>query len=179
MSSPRRILVPIDFSETSLEALRYARTLAQAFDSRVHLLHVLPHPVQWPTETEHRVLVELHQASRAEAELKLAALATEERLDPFATAIAAVTGDVDHAILSYAASARADLIVMGTHGHDAFADFLLRSVAERVVRQAPCPVLIVPHRACRQTVFMFDETARRTLRAASLRAARRTTSGAE
>jgi universal stress protein A len=167
MSSPRRILVPIDFSETSLEALRYACTLAQAFDSRVHLLHVLPHPVQWPMETEHRVLVDLRQESRAEAELKLAALATEERLDPFTTTIAAVTADVDHAILTYAASAGADLIVMGTHGHAAFADFLLRSVAERVVRQASCPVVVVPHRAFQRTVFMFDETARRPMRAAS------------
>jgi nucleotide-binding universal stress UspA family protein len=167
MSSPRRILVPCDFSETSLEALRYARTLAQAFDSRVHLLHVLPHAVQWPTESEHRVLVEPHQQSRAEAELKLVALATEERLDPLTTTIAAVIGDVDHAILTYATSARADLIVMGTHGRAAFADFLLRSVTERVVRQASCPVVVVPHRACQRTVFMFDEAARRPMRAAS------------
>jgi universal stress protein A len=167
MSSPRRILVPCDFSDTSLEALRYARTLAQAFDSRVHLLHVLPHPVQWPTATEHCVPIDLHYESHAEAELKLAALATEERLDPFATTLAAVSGDIDQAILSYAASARADLIVMGTHGHAALADLLLRSVAERIVRQASCPVVVVPHRVCQQAVGMFDETAWRPLRAAS------------
>jgi nucleotide-binding universal stress UspA family protein len=167
MSTPRRILVPIDFSERSLEALRYARALALAFDSRLHLLHVLPHPVLWPTAIENRVLGDLHDHSRAEAELELAALATEERLDPFTTTIATVAGDVDRAILTYAAGTRADLIVMGTHGYAALAHCLLGSVTERVLRQALCPVAVVPHRAIQQAAVMLEETTRPRLRAAS------------
>jgi universal stress protein A len=167
MSSPRRILVPIDFSERSLEALRYARALALAFDSRLHLLHVLAHPLRWPTVIENRVLGDLHEQLRAEAELELIALATEERLDPFTTTTAAVAGDVDHAILTYAARTRADLIVMGTHGYAALAHFLLGSVAERVLRQASCPVVVVPHRAIQPAAFLDDETGLRPVRAAS------------
>jgi universal stress protein A len=167
MPIPRRILVATDFSARSLEALRYARELARACGSRLHLLHVLAGPARWLPGMAEPGVVDLQDHARAEAELELIALATEEGLDPFKTTTAVVAGDVDHAILCHAAEAQADLIVMGTHGYSAIAHFLLGSVAERVVRQASCPVVVVPYRPIRQAALAIDETAVRPMAAAS------------
>jgi nucleotide-binding universal stress UspA family protein len=167
MPAPRRILVPTDFSARSLGALRYARDLARAFGSPLHLLHVLSHPVQWSPEVADPALAAAHRQSRAEAELELIALATEEGLDPLTTTTAVVAGGVDHAILTYARAAGADLIVMGTHGHAAIARFLLGSVTERVVRRASCPVVVVPHRPIQQAAVLRDEMGVRPMAAAS------------
>jgi nucleotide-binding universal stress UspA family protein len=146
MPAIRNILVPIDFSDTSRAALRFAADLAMRFDSRLHLVHVLADPFRqaWAAEAGLAEYAEGLAARREETLVALRALATEEHLDPLRTTTRLVDGVAHHEILEYVRRQGIDLIVMGTHGHGAFAHLLLGSVAERVVRHAMCPVLVVP-----------------------------------
>jgi nucleotide-binding universal stress UspA family protein len=111
----RRILVPTDFSQASDAALAQARELAGALGASIRLVHVLDD----------------------------AAVAGALAADGLGHDAALLTGPVAGTIVEYAQSHAADLIVMGTHGRSGVAHLLLGSVAERVVRTAPCPVLTV------------------------------------
>jgi nucleotide-binding universal stress UspA family protein len=146
MPAIRSVLVPIDFSDTSRAALRYAVDLAKRFHSRLHLLHVFPDPVRqpWVFEAGLAGYVEGLALRREETIVALRALATEAHLDPRHTTTRVVDGAAHHEIIDYARKQGVDLIVMGTHGHGALTHLLLGSVAERVVRHALCPVLVVP-----------------------------------
>lgn len=139
------IIVPTDFSETSLDGWRVACALAPAVDGHVHLLHVCADPPRPPWNTE---VVGVNDAAiaskwRAEAEGRLAAtLPTEPTLGRITRMV--VAGAPHLAILEYAEKTHADLIVMGTHGYGGVKQLLIGSVANRVLHQARCPVLMVP-----------------------------------
>jgi nucleotide-binding universal stress UspA family protein len=142
----RNILVPTDFSETSRAALRYAKDLAQRFNSRIHLVHVVPEPIRhtWAIEPGLAVYADDFEERLEQAHAGLCAMATEAGLDPLYTTVRAVDGSTLYEITQYVRRQGIDLIVMGTHGHGAVVHLLVGSVAERVVRHAPCPVLVVP-----------------------------------
>ena len=138
------ILVPTDFSPGSDAALAWARDLAQQCAARLSLLHVVTDPravgfltpevyVPPAPETQERLLREARE--RLER-----ALPADER-SRFAVTIDARIGEVAETILETAREQRVDLIVMGTHGRHGLAHLLLGSVAERVLRNASCPVL--------------------------------------
>ena len=129
-----RILVPTDFSACSATALDYARILAARFGASLHLLHVLENDflrpmVVDPHTVEAGVLRQLHE------------LLTIEDRERGAVPVVLRSDAVADAIVSYARSVGIDLIVMGTHGRAGLAHLLKGSVAERVVRTAPCMVL--------------------------------------
>jgi nucleotide-binding universal stress UspA family protein len=120
----REIMVATDFSEASDAAVRVAHAYARAFGTRLHVFHVT-----WPEEYG---LTEL-----------FARLAQD--LGPSVPiVVASQRGDAAEEIVSYAKQRAVDLIVLGTHGRTGVTRALLGSVAERVVRTAPCPVLTVP-----------------------------------
>jgi nucleotide-binding universal stress UspA family protein len=150
-----RILVPTDFSDTSDAALDYARALAKRFGASLHLVHVLDDP----TLTEGLVA----EAYVTEAPSNRTAMLEDARShlrDRAAgcTTIEAIFGDTPATIVDYACQSRADLIVMGTHGRTGLAHLLLGSIAERVVRMAPCAVLTVGHVAVpARTTVMVEE----------------------
>ena len=127
-----RILVPTDFSRCSDAALARARTVADGTGAMLHLLHVVDHAypatvLADPQDYESGAYVKLqHRLPGAGPGGILAA----ERSDAPATAIT-----------RYARAHNIDLIVMGTHGRGRVAHLLLGSVAEKVARTAPCPVL--------------------------------------
>jgi nucleotide-binding universal stress UspA family protein len=75
----------------------------------------------------------------------------DHHLDPARVTTAVAVGAPAAEIVRYAREHAADLIVLGSHGHGAFRRFMLGSVAERVIRQAGCPVMVVPHRTQRAT----------------------------
>ena len=134
-----RILLPTDFSDTAQHALDYARELAWRFGAGVHLLHVVPDPMQnWAVEAM-PVVSELAERWKADAERRL----EEVRLDGLRTVRAVRVGHPFVEILQYAADNAIDMIVMGTHGRGPVEHLLLGSVAETVVRKASCPVLTV------------------------------------
>lgn len=147
MTSFHRILVPIDFSPHSVRALEVATDLAHRFDSAVTILHVHepniyagPGSYMMPTSTYERgrpaVLAELEQQlERKREDLHTAGVRDVE--------IALLQGTPYDEIVRYAAENEHDLIVLGTHGRTGIRRALLGSVAERVVRKAPCAVLTV------------------------------------
>jgi nucleotide-binding universal stress UspA family protein len=153
----RRILVPTDFSATADAALDYARLLAGRFGAALQLLHVLDDPFVTEGLAAEAYMTEapvLRSALLRDAQDRLghrvAPLPGVSEIEgtPRASRVDAevLFGHGAKTIAEYAAEREADLIVMGTHGRTGVAHLLLGSVAERVVRHAPCPVLTVKHR---------------------------------
>jgi nucleotide-binding universal stress UspA family protein len=136
------ILVPTDFSPTSEAAVRYAGQLALTFGARLHLLHV---PGRTGEHMEADYPIEQFRAPVARLESFFAA----NELDRLRPTYAIRVGTPAEEIAVYADSLGIDLIVMGTHGRTGIAHTVMGSVAEHVVRIAPCPVLLVrsPKRA--------------------------------
>ena len=139
----KKILVPTDFSPASEKALQYARRLAEEFDAEVTLLHVL----EWDTSSVFAGL----PGAPAFAEEELASVETNLRalIDSTPTTGAAATkstirtGFATHEIVEAAKELDVDLIIIATHGFTGWKYFAIGSTAERVVRAASCPVLVV------------------------------------
>jgi len=141
-----RILVPTDFSATADAALEYARVLAARLGASLHVLHVIDDQYLGGSFAGELYVPEapnLREALKQEAEQLLAQRITprDRELIPATTAV--VVGRSFKTIVDEALSTNADLIVMGTHGRTGIQHLLLGSVAERIVRTAPCPVLTV------------------------------------
>jgi len=141
-----RILVPTDFSPPSDAALEYARMLAAKFGSTLRILHVIDDPSDSsnfvgdgfaPSTEEIRIALVEHARKRLD---HLINLVDRSRYNAHADA---VLGRPAEAIIDYAGATGTSLIVMGTHGRTGLAHLLMGSVAEQVVRTAPCPVLTV------------------------------------
>jgi len=136
------ILVPLDFSESSRSALKYAWSLAQQLGGKL-ILFYSNEPVATPDFAYHPLMKPPEeQAASAERELKL--ICEQEAIDPTQVAQIIVRSGRAHAqITETAESVKADLIVIATHGNTGLKHALLGSTTERVVRHAPCPVLVV------------------------------------
>lgn len=145
MVAIRRILVPTDFSEPAEAALRYARALAEEFGSTLHLMHVVPEPYiyPWGTEISTMPLVDLLTSSEAQAAERLKTLAADTGTLKDRVKTSTAIGTPVDKILQQVADDGIDLVVMGTHGRGAVGHLLLGSVAERIVRRSPVPVLTV------------------------------------
>jgi len=143
MIGPREILVATDFGEPSRAALTYARSMAQVFSARLHLVHVVddlgshPTPPAMPAVDLGRLQIELEQEARSQLE---ALVDDELRKGPIAV-VALTSNRPAAALLAYARDRHIDLIVAGTHGRSGFADLFMGSVAQQIVRSAGCPVL--------------------------------------
>jgi universal stress protein A len=139
----KTILVPTDFSPNSLGALQYAEALARRFGAAVHLLHVCQ-PATLTAATVEAALIALPDA---DAESRSAAAAEMEKVRALIADVPVTTeidlGSPAPCIVAAAVEHAADLIVMGTHGRGPLLHMMLGSVAERVVRAAPCPVLTI------------------------------------
>jgi nucleotide-binding universal stress UspA family protein len=141
MTRIKRILHPTDFSEQSRHAFRLAGALAGDYGAKLLLVYVKPLPVVAPTEvvTLPPEPQDYHDTLRDQ----LDALKPE---DPrVAVERYLLIGDEAAEIIDLAKEEGCDLIVMGTHGRTGLGRLLLGSVAEQVVRKAPCPVLTVKH----------------------------------
>jgi nucleotide-binding universal stress UspA family protein len=135
----RSILVPVDFSKPSLDALPHAHALARQYKAQLALLHVIEpfHPDMLidTTRSQRDAPVAAHE--------RLGKLADATKRDWPKTGRELRAGHPVDVILAMAKRTNADLIVMGTHGRTGFRRAFIGSVAERVVRQAPCSVLVV------------------------------------
>jgi len=147
------IVAAVDFSDTSRDVVQAALALARDGDGRVCLIHAVPHAIRtpWVVDASGVDIDELQCQWVAEAETQLAELAATLRLDPRRVSLDVVVGPATSEILRHADERRADLLVLGSHGHGVIRRFLLGSVAERVLREAGCPVMIVPDRVFRAT----------------------------
>jgi nucleotide-binding universal stress UspA family protein len=141
------ILVPTDFSEPSDAALEYARFLAAKFGSTLHLLHVVEVPIMVGSEIYIAESPDVEAALVEQARKRLAERVLPADRGRFNATSEVVTGATAPAIVEYATQQHIGLIVMGTHGRSGMAHLLMGSVAEKVVRSAPCPVMTVRTRS--------------------------------
>jgi nucleotide-binding universal stress UspA family protein len=139
----KRILVPVDFSESSRRALDYAHRLAVKFDAALHLIHVCEIPSTMTPALDAYAIAYSDWSQRLEDEAEQQLKKIRSAIVDTAVTTEVVCGRPALAIVDAAASNRVDLIVMGTHGHGAVMHALMGNVAERVVRSASCPVLTV------------------------------------
>lgn len=139
-----RIIVPTDFSACAEEAWGLAQRLAAASGAEIVLTHVL---VETPLYSEGPFTMararQVYEAARQWAAETLEQWAAKARGTGLTVRIALRTGVPYQEIVELATNERADLIVLGTHGRGGINRALLGSVADRVVRLAPCPVLTV------------------------------------
>lgn len=142
MIALKNILVPHDFSETSEAAMRYAVELARTFGAKLQVVHVSEKArfelgTEFPLDLE----VNLEDAIRERLSRTMATGGHRELQPSFLV----LSGSPHVEIVRYAKDHAIDLIVMGTHGRGVVAHAVMGSVAEKVVRHAPCPVLTVRH----------------------------------
>jgi nucleotide-binding universal stress UspA family protein len=140
----RHILAPVDFSDYSKKAVEMALTLAQAFGAKLSLLHVVeppPYPVEGyaPSGVAADLLTDLE----AQASRELAQWLPDTQAAGVAVTRYVVIGSPYRKILETAEAEEVDLIVMATAGRTGFSRLVMGSVAERVVRTSPCPVLTI------------------------------------
>jgi nucleotide-binding universal stress UspA family protein len=141
----KNVLVATDFSECSQAAVAQARALAEALGASVHVLHVVTEPLHevWACYAPGAEFLTLTENLQADARERLALLASPDEVTSGRVVLAAAWGDPADEVLKYARAHNVDLIVCGTHGRRGLDHFVMGSVAEYVVRMAPCPVLTV------------------------------------
>jgi nucleotide-binding universal stress UspA family protein len=142
MMEIRAILAPTDFSDFSKQVLKEALALAQTFDAKLLLLHVVeppPYSVEGlgPSSLEVNLLDDLERLANNE----LAGVLPEAQSTGVEVGRHVVVGTPYRKIVEVAEAERVDLIVMSTHGRTGLSHLVMGSVAERIVRTAPCPVL--------------------------------------
>jgi nucleotide-binding universal stress UspA family protein/sporulation protein YlmC with PRC-barrel domain len=137
MNAVKRILVPTDFSATSDVALNYGTELARVLNARLYLLHVTG-----DTGVNFEADFPIAGFNNTPWQ-RLETLAGEPEAQRIETEYALRVGTPDNQIVRYAETRDIDLIVMGTHGRSGVTHMVMGSVAEKIVRSAPCPVLTV------------------------------------
>lgn len=145
MLALKTILVPTDFSDASEAALNYGKAMAEAFGASLHLVHVMEDLLAqaWAAEVYVASMPQLREEIDKESRQRLASMLTDEERRRYRVETALLAGNPFVEIVRYAKAHNVDLIVMGTHGRGPIAHMLLGSVAEKVVRKSPCPVLTV------------------------------------
>jgi nucleotide-binding universal stress UspA family protein len=174
-----KIMVPVDFSEHAALALGHAALVARSFGSRLELVHVVEqvlhsHPSFWSAEPA--LADELHRQSLGTADGLLSEFVRAHEAALGAGVEGRVlSGSLPGALADHASESAVDLIVLTTHGRTGFARWLMGSVCERLLRVAPCSVLVVrgpqptpiPHIARILVAVDLSEPSRRALTAAS------------
>jgi universal stress protein A len=147
MIALRHILVATDFGEPAYAAFVYGRELARAMGATLHIAHVFEGVADRGIgvayfENPADVQREIEESARRRIE---ALLTDEDRRELAARPVLLESNDPAAAIVDHATNAGVDLVVMGTRGRTGVSHLLMGSVAEKVVRLAPCPVLTVRH----------------------------------
>jgi nucleotide-binding universal stress UspA family protein len=143
----QNIVAAVDLTDASHDVFEAALQLAGAQHARVHLIHVVPDALHsaWLLDAAGPDLPEVQRRWTDDSAQRLIAFAAGHDVDPLNVPTAVLVGTPSSQIVNYAHEHTADAIVLGSHGHGVIGRFVLGSVAERVMRQAGCPVMIVPH----------------------------------
>lgn len=132
----KEILVPVDFSDCSRKAFMYAIPFAKQFDATITVLHVAPYIMQSPgIAFEETQIIEDCRKGLDNLTKELSGLAKVRTVFRM--------GNAASEIVEVAREIQADILIMSTHGKSGLMHVFLGSTAERVVRHAPCPVLVV------------------------------------
>lgn len=146
MITLKKILVATDFSEASDVALLYGKNFARSHGAELHVLHVvsdLSNQVMPPGAVVELDTIQTELETEAHKRLD-AIRSAEAGIMPMKTAVLTSPATA-YAIVGYARDEAINLIIIGTHGRTGLAHFFMGSVAQHVVRTAPCPVLTVRH----------------------------------
>ena len=140
----KQILVATDFSEPSEVAVNYGRDLSRSYGATLHVVHVVENMYAFYGAEVGFAAADVERSIEAAVRRDLDATIAKVGGDAIdVRAVVTHGGNVAHAVTEYARNHAVDLIIVGTHGRGAVSRFLMGSVAERVVRSAPCPVLTV------------------------------------
>jgi nucleotide-binding universal stress UspA family protein len=143
---PRRILIPIDFSEHSKHALSYALSIARQFQSELILVYVVEtaiYPAEFGFGQVAMPGVEMEKEFRERGKRELDKLVQNVIKGAVASQTIVSEGHPANEILAIAKKEEINLIIIATHGHTGVEHLLFGSTTEKVVRKAPCPVLVV------------------------------------
>jgi len=138
-----RIMVPLDFSDHSKKALRYALRFAEQFGAELEVVHVVT-PIIFadgmipPVEME-----DLSRETEKHARSELEKIATADGTEHVTVKATVLQGEPYDEIVNHAAESQTDLLLIATHGRTGLQHFLLGSNAEKILRHAPCPVMVV------------------------------------
>ncbi|MFH1216735.1 MAG: universal stress protein [Pseudomonadota bacterium] len=136
MAEIKKILVPVDFSVNTEKLIEFAVFFAKKFDASLQLLNVVENPAAY----EGFVSIQFEEDLKAGMEKKMIALVDESKGRCSGCQGDVLIGDTVDAIVT--AAGKCDMIIIGTHGYRGFEKIVMGSVAERVVKNAPCPVLV-------------------------------------
>jgi len=147
----KKILAPVDFSQHSMEAMRGAMELAKDTGAEIHLVHVIaPHhsfiPLPLATNAEQSRELAREAAMLEQAEQELARIKKDEFGDSKNVSTFAVVGHPVEKLIDYAKEQAIDLIMVATHGRSSTEHLLLGGTTEKIVRNAPCSVLVFRQR---------------------------------
>jgi nucleotide-binding universal stress UspA family protein len=147
MIALKNVLVPTDFGEAAASALNYGRDLARQYGAALHVLYVADDVnARYALDSAPMFLPDVQKEIEEDAKKRAASLLSDEDRAQLKARVAVCTSVSPAAVIvDYARTHAIDLIVMGTHGRLAMSHLLLGSIAEKVVRSAPCPVLTVRH----------------------------------
>jgi nucleotide-binding universal stress UspA family protein len=138
------VLVATDFGPASDPAVSYGREFARTFGARLHVLHVVDNPIVYSgTEAVGVNFAQIQADLEAAARQAMDRTVTAEDREQLRAVSAILTGPPAFEIAEYARVNEIDMVIVGTHGRRMISHLLLGSVAEKVVRIAPCPVLTV------------------------------------
>ena len=154
-----QILCPVDIGESSLRPLAHAAALARWYEAQLTVLHVVPtfDPMQVRSGELGAPVRILQPMTRDEVLRELRKVGEAAGLLATGVTVAAEAGQTAPVVVEQAVKIPADLVVMGTHGRSGFDRLLLGSVAEKVLRRAPCPVLTVPPHADAGAAVSFTQ----------------------
>jgi len=142
----KKVLCPVDFSESSDHALQYARAFSESYGSRLVMLHVIevPHLPSYSTFGIPEIYYPVEDIQK-QCEESMDELVKKYSSEKYEISGEVVVGTAFVEIVQKAKKEDFDLIVLGTHGRSGLRHIIIGSVAEKVVRKAPCPVLSVKH----------------------------------
>jgi universal stress protein A len=144
MINVNKILFPTDFSDSSKNAQKHACAFAQQFNSELHIINIVLELIYAvPPIAGTYISDDYHEGIKQKSNSELEQLCDNEITKELNTVTDVIVGVPHIEISRYAKDNDIDMIVMGTHGHTKIPEIFIGSVAERVVRNSPCPVMVV------------------------------------
>ena len=144
MKEFKRILFPVDLSESSTKMVPYVQTVAKKFEAKIHILFAA-RVFEYFTSiyVPHTSINKFEKEIIEGAEKRLYEFVDEHFSEFPGTKTAVVAGDAAEKIIEYIEDKKIDLVIMGTHGRKGMDKIIFGSVAERVVKTSPVPVMVV------------------------------------
>lgn len=144
MGNIKQIIVPVDFQRHTDDIAAFAISIAKSLDAKLTFVHVVEHFAEAAgyADTYPTSFMEIDEELYGYAKKKMAAMLEQNKSACPGCTGAVLRGEAADSIVAYCKAQEADLVIIGTHGAQGIEKILLGSVAERVLKRAPCPILI-------------------------------------